>query len=89
MYQISGLKLLRLLTGRTLASLGRELGNYKRSHLSQCEKDPSDCGPKLRKKLQELYLCDWPLLSKQIDASAIAVSIVKLSQKKAPILNAK
>ncbi len=75
MYTISGMKLLRILTGRTLADIGKEL-DYRRAHLSHVERDPSEAGPKLRKKLGRHYGADWAFLSAEHNSEAIAASIV-------------
>ena len=78
MYRLTGMKLLRLLTGRTLSSLGQEIGGYRRAHLSHAERDASEAGVKLQKRLCKLYGTDWQFLSKEFDGAAIAASIVKL-----------
>jgi predicted TIM-barrel fold metal-dependent hydrolase len=77
MRSISGLKLLRILAQRTLADIGKEIGGYRRAHLSHVERDPSEAGPKLRKKLERLHGAGWTFLSKDFDGVAIAASIVK------------
>jgi hypothetical protein len=84
MNQLTGLKLLRVLTGRTLAALGKELGGYRRAHMSQVERDPSEAGPKLRKKLTALYGgSPWSFLSAVHDASKIATAVIAQVKKEA------
>lgn len=76
MNQITGMQMLRLLTGRTLAVLGKDLGGYGRAHLSQVERDPLEAGPKLRTKLSELYSAPWSFLSATHDANKIATALI-------------
>lgn len=79
MQTISGLRLLRTLHQRTLADIGKEL-SYERAHLSHVEKDPTEAGPKLRKKLERLYGASWATLSREFDGSTIATSIVEQNE---------
>jgi transcriptional regulator with XRE-family HTH domain len=81
MFQVTGLRLLRQLRGVTLAEVSKSV-DCVRGHLSQVERDPTDAGRRLQRKLVTYYDAPWSLLSKRIDASKIADAIVSQATAK-------
>lgn len=80
MHEISGLRLIRLLRGQTLSDVARGC-DVQRSHISEVERT-SDCSKKLQKRLSTFHRAPWALLSKMIDASKIADSLIAQSTPK-------
>jgi transcriptional regulator with XRE-family HTH domain len=82
MHEISGLRLIRLLRGLTLQDVATAV-DVQRSHVSEVERT-LDAGKKLQKRLVGFHKAPWSLLSKTIDASKIADSLIAQSTKKEP-----
>jgi hypothetical protein len=80
MHEVSGLRLLRVLRGKTLQDVANGV-DCQRSHISEVERT-TDCGRKLKKRLVEFHGAPWSLLSKRIDASKIADAIVSQATTK-------
>jgi hypothetical protein len=81
MHEVSGLRLLRVLRGQTLADVSKAV-KCQRGHLSECEHDPSAAGRLLREKLQEFHGAKWSLLSATIDSARIATALINNTAQK-------
>jgi hypothetical protein len=81
MHEVTGLRLLRILRGQTLANVAKSL-KCQRGHLSEVEHDPTAAGRILKQKLEAYHQAPWSLLGRTVDASKIADAIVRTSQTK-------
>lgn len=80
-HQLSGARLLRILRGLTLEEVAKECGLVI-GHLSSIERNVDHAGRKAQLSLSRFYKAPWRgVLAREIDASAIADSIISQATK--------
>jgi transcriptional regulator with XRE-family HTH domain len=88
MFTCTGMRLLRILRGQTLADVAKATG-IVRGHLSSVELDSANAGRKAQQALSTFHSAPWSVLAKEFNASVIADGIVlQLTSKKATPKNA-